>query len=1412
MWLADAAGSRISDNGTASATTAAPAYSSSKAETVDTIEVTTTGAVTGVPRAADFGVQVGSGTAYEAPSGVAVSGAALTLTLQSGTAILSSDDVMVNYTRVSQSVSDLATFAPQDVTNGVFAAPGGVTTSAAPTSVTLSWNPVSGAPSDGKYYAQYRLAADTDWNTAVDRGSVTNHTFTDLSAAMTYDFRVWLANSAGTRISDYGTIDTDTSDPAYMGSRADTVRSVTVTTTGSVTGVPRAADFGVQVGSGTAYEAPSGVAVSGAALTLTLQSGTAILSSDDVMVNYTRVSGSVSDLATFAPQDVTNGVFAAPGGVTTSAAPTSVTLSWNPVSGAPSDGKYYAQYRLAADTDWNTAVDRGSVTNHTFTDLSAAMTYDFRVWLANSAGTRISDYGTIDTDTSDPAYMGSRADTVRSVTVTTTGSVTGVPRAADFGVQVGSGTAYEAPSGVAVSGTAVTLTLQSGTAILSSDDVMVNYTRVSGSVSDLATFAPQNVTNKVFAAPAGITAASAPTSVTLSWDAITGAPTGNKYIVQYKEDTDATWNGTAVTNSTQTSHTFGGLAASTSYNFRVCLADSSVTRIGDHGNVDASTSAPAYSSSRADTVGAITLTTNGSVTGVPRAADFGVKVGSAAYFALAATPTVSGTTIALALPAGTTLSSTDTVKIRYSKTPQSTSDLAAFAEQGVTNRVFAAPGGITATPLPMSVEISWNAVPSAPAGSKYLVQHKPNTSTGWNTVVDKGSGTSHTFDGLSESPTYDFRVYLADGANARISDYATASESPLSESPTLPPTYSSSRADTVDSITITVTSPVTGVPRAQDFGVRIGSAAAFSPAAAPTVSGTTVTLALPPDRAISSADTVTVRYTAAQDSTSDLAAFAASAVTNNVLAAPGGITATPSQSSSSAATTTTSASVSWSAVPGAPPDGKYYVQYREGTSAGWNAAVDRGSATSHTFDGLSASQAHDFRVYLADGSGSRISDYAGTGLPAARPPTPEQPFVLTYSSARADTVDTVTLTATGVVTGVPRASDFGIRVGSDPFFAPASAPVMSYGNTVITLALPAGTAISSADTVKVRYNRTSDSTSDLSTFLERDVSNNVFAAPGGLSTVTAPASVAVSWKAAADAPPDSRWLVQYRPGADADWNAAVDKGHSGTFHIFGGLSQSVLYDFRVYLVSADGKRIGDYGSASQSPRAAAPPLAGEGAAVAGKVFNDTDHSRSPDAGEQGLPDIRVFVHDYVAGTGSPLMTDADGGYAATGIMPGQTALSQIVLPLPSGHLPSGGAHNLFAYTPPLEDGSVATINFPLYHVPDDERGTILFDVYHDLDGDGGRDEGEPGVAGATVYTFELLTYDAIVQVTGASGSTAHAGLVPDVVLAQISYSDPATGALLLPDGFTRITTSNAGAEYVTVAPGSTYTVQIGLAR
>jgi hypothetical protein len=208
------------------------------------------------------------------------------------------------------------------------------------------------------------------------------------------------------------------------------------------------------------------------------------------------------------------------------------------------------------------------------------------------------------------------------------------------------------------------------------------------------------------------------------------------------------------------------------------------------------------------------------------------------------------------------------------------------------------------------------------------------------------------------------------------------------------------------------------------------------------------------------------------------------------------------------------------------------------------------------------------------------------------------------------------------------------------------------------------------------------------------------------------------------------------------------------------------------------------------------------ATVNGTVFEDINNDGIRNGNDTGLAGVQVFVVDFLTLTQTTVLTNANGTYSATGILP-DVVLVQAA-PIPAGHLPHT---TTFSY-PTLSQGNTTTVNFALRPVAPIETGTIIFDVFSDVNKDGIKALNETGVTGAAVFTFELLTAQANVQFTNSTGSTTHSGLIPDVVLAQIN----ANPFYLTPLGFNTITTANGGFQYVTVNATSPTTVQIGLAQ
>jgi len=210
------------------------------------------------------------------------------------------------------------------------------------------------------------------------------------------------------------------------------------------------------------------------------------------------------------------------------------------------------------------------------------------------------------------------------------------------------------------------------------------------------------------------------------------------------------------------------------------------------------------------------------------------------------------------------------------------------------------------------------------------------------------------------------------------------------------------------------------------------------------------------------------------------------------------------------------------------------------------------------------------------------------------------------------------------------------------------------------------------------------------------------------------------------------------------------------------------------------------------------------ATVNGTVFEDINNDGIRNGNDTGLAGVQVFVVDFLTLTQTTVLTNANGTYTATGVLP-DVVLVQAA-PIPAGHLPNAGN---FTYSyPTLSQGSTTTVNFALRQVAPIQTGTIIFDVFSDVNKDGIKALNETGVTGAAVFTFELLTAQANVQFTNSTGSTTHSGLIPDVVLAQINASP----FYLTPLGFNTITTANGGFQYVTVNATSPTTVQIGLAQ
>ncbi len=132
------------------------------------------------------------------------------------------------------------------------------------------------------------------------------------------------------------------------------------------------------------------------------------------------------------------------------------------------------------------------------------------------------------------------------------------------------------------------------------------------------------------------------------------------------------------------------------------------------------------------------------------------------------------------------------------------------------------------------------------------------------------------------------------------------------------------------------------------------------------------------------------------------------------------------------------------------------------------------------------------------------------------------------------------------------------------------------------------------------------------------------------------------------------------------------------------------------------------------------------------------------------------------------LTDGDGNYAFPDLSPGTYVVAEVVEDGWVQLAPAGGTHQIA-----IQSGDLVTdVNFG------NAEGAEIHGVkWHDLNGDGIRDPGEPGLLGWTISTFLDLDGDGelgdgestLLAVTGPDGSYSFTGLMPgDHVVAELS--------------------------------------------
>jgi len=259
--------------------------------------------------------------------------------------------------------------------DSVPSAPTGLTTTVTSTSVTISWNPVSGADR----YDVYR--SSTSYGTYERLGSTPNPSWTDTSllTGTTYYYKVAAYNSAGTGSqSSAVSAETNTSE-STLSAPTDVIK--TDTTANSIT------ISWASVSDATGYYVYRSSTLSGP-YTKVGDTELAPYTDTGLPGGTTYYKVAAYDNAGAGPKssdDVSITIVpSAPTGVmTTGATSTAIAISWSSVSGATG---YYV-YRSLTYSGPYTQVGDTTSTSFTNTGLSIGTTYYYKVAAYNSAGT-----------------------------------------------------------------------------------------------------------------------------------------------------------------------------------------------------------------------------------------------------------------------------------------------------------------------------------------------------------------------------------------------------------------------------------------------------------------------------------------------------------------------------------------------------------------------------------------------------------------------------------------------------------------------------------------------------------------------------------------------------------------------------------------------------------------------------------------------------------------------------------------------------------------------------------------------------------------------------------------------------------------------------------------------------------------
>jgi hypothetical protein len=825
------------------------------------------------------------------------------------------------------------------------------------TGATITWTTNEASNSQVEYGTTTSYGSSTTLNSSM----VTSHSqaLSGLTAQTTYHYQVKSADASGNLAtsSDYTFTTSDATAPTITAVTATGITGTGATITWTTN---EASNSQVEYGTTTSYG--SSTTLNSSMVTSHSQSlsGLASKTTYHYRVKSADASGNLATSGdyTFTTSDIVAPTITAV--TATGITGTGATITWTTNEASNSQ----VEYGTTASYGSSTTLNSSMVTSHSqaISGLAANTTYHYRVRSADASGNLAtsSDNTFTTTDIAAPTITAVTATGITSTGATITWTTN---EAGNSQVEYGTTTSYG--SSTTLNSSMVTSHSQSlsGLAANTTYHYRVKSADASG---NLATSSDYTFTTTDVAAPT-ITAVTATgitsTGATITWTTNEAGNSQVEYGTTTSYGSSTTLNSSMVTSHSQS---LSGLAANTTYHYRVKSADASgnLATSSDYTFITSDVAAPTITSVTAtgitSTGATITWTTN-------EAGNSQVEYGTTTSYG--SSTTLNSSMVTSHSQAVSGLAANTTYHYRV-KSADASGNLATSSDYTFTTSDVAAPSitAVTATGITSTgATITW----TTNEASNSQVEYGTTTSYGSSTTLNSSMVTSHSqaLTGLASKTTYHYRVKSADASG----NLATSSDYTFITSDVAAPTITAVTATGITSTGATITWTTNEAGNSQ---VEYGTTTSYG--SSTTLNSSMVTSHSQSLSGLAANTTYHYRVKSA-DASGNLATSSDYTFITSDVAAPTitSVTAT--------GITSTGATIAWTT----NEAGNSQVEYGTTTSYGSSTTLNSSMVTSHSqaLSGLASKTTYHYRVKSADASGNLAtsSDYSFITLDATAP-------------------------------------------------------------------------------------------------------------------------------------------------------------------------------------------------------------------------------------------------------------------------------------------------------------------------------------------------------------------------------------------------------------------------------------------